>query len=300
MKTLRNPIGLLTLAVVVGLLAAGPSLAQRSVDEKAAADKDGTVTIENIAGSIRIEGWDKAEVHVTGTLGKEVEELKFKAGGSKTYIKVVYPKKTKNIDEGADLVIMVPAGSSLEVECVSAPITVTGVTGDIYASDISGEVTVKGICRELDLETISGDLMVDGGAAEVSVQSISGEIKARGGKAEVEAQTVSGDLDLAFDAFTELSVESVSGDADVTGALAEDAHVSIDLHSGDLNLTVQGDVSADFSIETFSGDIKNAFGQDAKSTSKYTPGKELEFTAGGGDARVRINTFSGDVVIRKK
>jgi DUF4097 and DUF4098 domain-containing protein YvlB len=296
----RKPSGLLVFAAVACLLAAGPALAERTVDEKAAADKDGTVVVENIAGSIRIEGWNQGEVHVTGTLGKEVEELKFKAGGDKTYIKVVYPKKTKSINEGADLVIMVPAGSSLEVECVSAPITIEGVTGDIYASDISGDITVTGVCRELDAETISGDLTVDGGAAEVSVQSISGTIEAKGGKAEVEAQTVSGDLELEFDEYLDLSVESVSGDADVEGSVAKDADVSIDLHSGDLTLTVQSDLSADFRIETFSGDIKNAFGQEAQSTSKYTPGKELEFTVGGGDTRVRINTFSGDVVIRKK
>ena len=300
MKTPRNLIGLTALVVAACLLVGMPAQAERTVDEKAAADKDGTVIVENIAGSIRIEGWDKGEVQVTGTLGKEVEELEFKPGGSKTLVKVVYPKKTKNIKEGANLVIMVPVGSSLEVDCVSAPITIEGVTGEIYASDISGEITVTGVCRELDVETISGDLTVDGGAPDVSVQSISGDIEAKGGKAEVEAQTVSGDIDLAFDEFTDLSVESVSGDADVTGRLAKDAGVSIDLHSGDLTLTVQGDPSADFRIETFSGNIKNAFGQEAKSTSKYTPGKELEFTVGGGDPRVRINTFSGDVVIRKK
>jgi len=91
----------------------------------------------------------------------------------------------------------------------------------------------------------------------------------------------------------------VAGDAAIKGGLTGDAYFSFDLHSGHLTLTVPADVSADFEIETFSGEIDNAFGQKSRKTSKYAPGRELEFTTGGGDARVRINTFSGDVVIKK-
>jgi len=59
-------------------------------------------------------------------------------------------------------------------------------------------------------------------------------------------------------------------------------------------------VSADFEASTFNGSIHNDFGQKASRTSKYAPGKELEFSNGEGDAEVELNSFNGDINIRKK
>jgi DUF4097 and DUF4098 domain-containing protein YvlB len=288
----------LTAVLVTAALAAGPLMAEE-VDLSGEASADGVVMIENIAGSIEVIGWDRNEVTVTGTLGDDVEDLKFKTG-SKTRIEVVYPKKSKNIDEGADLVIHVPAGSDLEIECISASITVREMTGEIEAQSISGAVTVNCDCQEVEAQSISGKVIVEGGSTEVSVGSISGMVEASGGTAEVQAETVSGDIDLVFDKYLNLSVESVAGSADVKGDFDGDASIDIELHSGDLTLVVPANVSADFEIETFSGDIEDAFGNKAHKVSKYTPGKELEFSTGGGDARVSIATFSGDVKIVKK
>ena len=287
--------GLLVMAMVAPVTAA-----DREVKESGPASATGTVMIENISGSIVVVGWDKAEISVGGTLTGDIEELKFKTDKKKSRIEVVYPKNKKNIKGEANLVINVPRACRLEVECISAFIEVSKVTGLVDVSSISGDVTVTGECEELEAESISGDVFIDGGAPEVEIGSISGKVTARGKASEIDAQTVSGSIDLDFDTFLNLNVESVAGDATVKGGLAGDGSFSLELHSGDLTLTVPGNVSADFEIETFSGEIDNAFGQKSRKTSKYTPGRELEFTVGGGDARVRINTFSGDVVIRKK
>lgn len=290
-------------ALLTGLLvltlAAPAALADTDVNESGPAAADGIVMIENISGSIVVIGWDKAEISMTGTLTGDVKEVEFKTGKKKSRIKVIYPKNRKNIKGGADLVIKVPRNSRLEVECISAPIEISEVTGMVDASSISGDVTVTGECEALEAESISGDVYVKGGGREVEIASISGKVKASGKSSEVDAQTVSGSIDLDFDTFLNLNVESVAGGATVKGDLDEGGSFSFDLHSGDLYLTVPGGVSADFEIETFSGDIDNGFGQKSRKTSKYAPGRELEFTTGGGDARVRINTFSGDVVIKK-
>ncbi len=52
-------------------------------------------------------------------------------------------------------------------------------------------------------------------------------------------------------------------------------------------------------MTTFSGDIENQFGPPAERSSRYGPGKSLEFTAGGGDAEVSVEVFSGNVALRK-
>ena len=37
------------------------------------AEPDGEVSVELIAGTIRVIGWDRSEVQVTGTVGDDVE-----------------------------------------------------------------------------------------------------------------------------------------------------------------------------------------------------------------------------------
>jgi len=293
--------GTLTLfaTLLVMALAAPVVAADREVKESGPASAHGMVLIENVSGSVVVVGWDRDEVSVEGTLSGDIKELEFQTGKKKTRIEVVWPKKQKNVKGEANLVVKVPAGCQLEVECISAYIEVSEVTGSVDASSISGDVTITGKCEELEAESISGDVFIKGGASEIEIGSISGKVKAAGSVSEVDAQTVSGSIDLDFDKFLNLNVESLAGDATVKGDLDSEGSFSLDLHSGDLTLTVPGGVSADFEIETFSGEIDNAFGQKSRKTSKYAPGRELEFTTGGGDARVRINTFSGDVVIRK-
>ncbi len=299
-REFKNGFMALLTGLLVMTLAAPAALADREVKESGPASATGTIMIENISGSIVVVGWDKAEISVEGTLTGDIEELKFKTGKKKSRIEVVYPRGKKNIKGEANLVIKVPRACRLEVECISAFIEVSKVTGLVDVSSISGDVTVTGECEEIEAESISGDLFIEGGAPEIEISSISGKVKANGKVSEVDAQTVSGSIDLDFEKFLSLNVESVAGDATVKGDLDDDGSFSLDLHSGDLTLIVPADVSADFEIETFSGEIDNAFGQKSRKTSKYSPGRELEFTTGGGEARVRINTFSGDVVIRKK
>jgi DUF4097 and DUF4098 domain-containing protein YvlB len=297
----KSNLGIMALmtGMLMVALAASAAPVVRDVDESGPAAAEGTVLIENISGSVVIVGWDRNEIKVTGTLSGDIEDLEFETGKKKSRIKVVYPKNKKNIKGEADLVINVPAACRLEVECISAYIEISEVTGLVDASSISGDVTVTGDCQSVEAESISGDVHIIGDTPRIEIGSISGKVKASGSRSEVDAQTVSGSIDLAFDTFLSLNVESVAGSAAVKGDLDGSGTFSMDLHSGDLTLMVPGNISADFEVETFSGEIDNAFGQKSRKTSKYAPGRELEFTVGGGDARVRINTFSGDVVIQK-
>ncbi len=68
--------------------------------------------------------------------------------------------------------------------------------------------------------------------------------------------------------------------------------------NGDLRLDILGTVNAEFDIETFNGSIDNSFGPDPVRTSKYTPGRDLRFTQGEGDARIRIKTLNGGITLR--
>lgn len=298
-KLHRQMLGLAVMGLVL-VLAAGMATAGEKVERSGKASATGSVYIENMVGSIEVVGWNKEEVKLEGTLGDDVEELRFDADGSKTVIEVKYPHNARNIEDGAELVIQVPEGSRLQVEGVSAWVTVTKVDGEIEASSVSGDVDVLCGKESVGAESISGRVNIESEAGKIEAESISGEVLVQGREAAVEAATVSGSLELECDRFTELAVESVSGEIRVRGDLHPKGDFSFDTVSGSITLVVSGDVNAQFQVTTFSGNIDNDFGQKARKTSRFAPGKELEFTAGGGDAEVEINSFSGDVRIKKR
>jgi len=73
----------------IALIAAAPAAwAGTPINERAAADPAGQVEISNIAGSVVVTGWDRAEVEVTGELGKGAERLEFSRAGKLTRVKV--------------------------------------------------------------------------------------------------------------------------------------------------------------------------------------------------------------------
>lgn len=283
-------------AAAVVLAAVSGASAQESVDRTLPAPADGTVAIENVAGSIRIEGSDDSQVRVTGTLGKGTERLEFENTGRRTLVKVVLPRHTRHV-EATDLVVHVPRRSEIEAEGVSAAITVNGITGELDLQTVSGEVIVAADPRELRAQTVSGDISLRATCDEMAVATVSGNVSVEGSGNSLEVSTVSGDATLRVDRVGRLRCSSVSGDLEFAGAPAADASFQVESHSGNVRLELPGDVSADFEISTFSGDIDNAFGQKAKRASKYAPGRELQFSTGSGDAKLDITTFSGDVVL---
>src|SRR5262245_20635684 len=111
-------------AVLYMALLAAPLGAQTTIDQHRPASPDGAVDIENMAGSIRVTGWDKPEIAVSGRLGNRASGLQFSGGPNRTRIEV----ETEGNPHGvrSDLDIKVPAGSRLRIEGFEASITVAG------------------------------------------------------------------------------------------------------------------------------------------------------------------------------
>jgi DUF4097 and DUF4098 domain-containing protein YvlB len=294
----------LTLGLVLGLALTlaltAAAVAQEKIDETRPLDADGHVVISNVAGSVTVRGWNKQEVQVTGTLGKNAKKLEIEGDRQRLKIKVVLPDKRDRDMEDTILEVKIPRGGRLEVSSVSADIDVDEVRGKIDLESVSGDMHVLGQPEQLEVESVSGTLDLSVGTDFVKAQTVSGDITLDGAKGEVSIETVSGDVKVKGGAFTRVGFNSVSGDLKLEGELAKQGSYEFDNHSGDVTLLLSGNPDADFDISTFSGDIRNDYGQNAARSSEYTPGKQLQFTLGSGLARVKINTFSGDVMLRKE
>jgi DUF4097 and DUF4098 domain-containing protein YvlB len=288
----------IVIAATVALLAL-PALAQQAVNERRAASPTGTVEVSNIAGSVRVIGWSQGEVEVTGTLGRGTERLDFSGPPERILVKVVVPEHTRDL-EGSNLTVKVPAGCRLEVEAVSADITVEGLTGVLELDSVSGEITVAGDPGEIEAESVSGDIDLSAKSATMRLASVSGSIKARGARGEVTVETVSGNATVEAASADRVELESVSGTIRFAGELSANSRLDAESVSGTVEVSLPAGTGGSFRLQSFSGDIENELGPPARRTAEYGPGSEADFTTGSGGVRVEIETMSGTIRLRKR
>lgn len=289
-------------ALLCALLAvAVPAAADRPVDETRAANADARISIETLSGEVTVTGWNRNEVHVTGTVGDDTGGLEVTGDAGRLKIEVDIPEghHRGHRDLDAHLQISVPAGAHLEVESVSSSAGVSGVDGPVDVDSVSGSIGVDGAPASVHAETVSGTIHAVGSRGRVHAESVSGSIVIDGGSGTVHAGTVSGSVQVDVDSVERGRLETVSGEIHFSGSLAPGGELEAEGHSGHIVIALPAGTSARFKVTTFSGGIDNRLSADQPHrTSRYAPGKELEFTLGSGDGEVDLESFSGQVTLR--
>jgi len=244
------------------------------------------LTVKNVIGDVRIEPAGGGTATVTGTkrAGQHgdpedvvVRQVDTREG---VVICVLYPGNRdddgdcdqdedshggqhQRNDTRVDFMVRVPAGVHLTAGTVSGDVTGRGLRGDVEARSVSGDV---------ELADITGRL--------------------------VEAQTVSGDVALSGIQATDVVAETVSGDVDFSGAVRSKGNYELKTLSGDIVMEIPLGAGAEVTGATFSGRFTSAFPLTTRATSKYTSQKRIVGTIGDGSARIRVESFSGDVALR--
>jgi len=286
-------------ALVLATVLAGPAwlAAQTTVDQKRPASPDGAVSIENMSGSVKVVGWDRAEVQVKGTVGNG-GELSFSGGGGRIHVEVESDHHPMGVK--SDLEVFVPAGSSVEVEGFQATISVTGVTGSVSAETVNGSITQSGSARVVELQSVNGGVEVAKAKGRIKAEAVNGAVTISDASGELEASSVNGKLSVTGGSFERVEVEAVAGAVRIDTALAAQAAVTIETVSGAVELLLPASLGAEFEVSSFSGRITNELGPAAEKSSKWTPETELRFKTGSGGARISIETLSGAIDIRKR
>ena len=300
---MTTTLNILSLALLGAL---GAAQAGTPINETRAVSSTARIDVSNVKGSVTVSGWDKAEVAISGTLGDGAKKLSVEGGGDRLSIKVEAPDKQGWFSWGADtrmgdslLDIKVPKGAEMKVEVVSADVSLSGVAGrTLNVDSVSGKLHLDSGAKEVELDSVSGDIDVTGVADRAHVETVSGNIRARGLGGQVKFETVSGDIDAENGGYREINAGTVSGDVNLRGKPDAGARVDVETMSGDVHLYLPADVSARLNASSFSGRIRSDFGSVTE--PEHGPGSSLEATAGSGGGQVKLETFSGDIDIRKQ
>lgn len=299
MKTTRYLPLLLCLCI-------GHALAGTPIQLQHDASASAKISISNIAGSVNVTAWDRNEVQVSGELGEGAKPLEISGDNDHLSIEVKSRGGSGWFNFGADskmapttLELHVPRAASLDINVISAPLVVDGLAGGtIEINTISGNARIHARTPSLEVDSVSGSIEFSGHADQASLQTVSGEILAPALGSRAKLQTISGQIQAGGGPWQKLSLSTVSGDMQLTGGLTADGDVDIDSMSGDVQWRLPADTSATLHASTFSGDLRSDFGTPAE--ARHGPGSSLDTSLGAGAGKIHIETFSGDLRLRKQ
>jgi hypothetical protein len=299
-------------------------------DKTVALAKDGKVEVSNVSGDIEIKTWDRNEVKIDA-LKVSKANTKEKAKANADLVKIVvtkedglvrvkteYPKNNKNRNLSVSITynLMVPKGASPSVNTVSGDIVVADIGGDVKASAVSGEVklgkvgggvkaksvsggvVLQGAKNGAHCEVVSGMIKVSDVTGDVSVKGVSGDIELTDIRGNLTASTTSGEIYMKnINEAETVKAKILSGDLKYEGDIMASGVYEFQSHSGDVTLLIPAGTAFDLEAKTFSGSIDSDF--DLTISGKISK-KSIKGKANGGGADIEVQTFSGDVKIRKK
>lgn len=315
-------LGLLGLGLTLG---AGPLAAQTApIDETRPLRAGAAVEVRVHAHSVLVERWDRNEIRITGSYEQGWEEVSIRGSDQALRFEIRMQDRRGSWSRrgSSELRVQLPADVRLSVATLSGAVQVSGLNGSVAAETLSGRVTVSGNLDRVELNSMSGALSFTGNAPIVRLRSVSGNATANGASGRVEITSVSGRSTLSGDwdraevssvsgdievtsnrSIQDLRVNSVSGSAAVSGALASSGSLNIEVHSGRIELTLPSSTSARWNLSTFSGRLDVEVpgrSEDSRSQGRYTPEQNWTFSTGAGSGRIELNSFAGTIRVRAR
>ncbi len=244
------------------------------------------VEIDWIGGSIEIEKSSGDTLHVVEDerSEKEEERMRYYLDGNVLKIKYCQSGLRTNIKaEHKNLRLDIPKGVELDLDCVSAVVTVGVIeVSDFSVESVSGNITASRIdCAKADLETVSGTIVI-------------GELNAT---TSISMETVSGDVTVSGLSATFLEVESTSADVNLglhltNQSAVEGFRAEVESTSANVNFMLNADMGASIRFETGSGKFHSERAHTALGATRYDIFGSL------GKCLIEVETVSGNLRIQ--
>lgn len=292
-------------AVLAGLwmlTAAAPLRAQQKVNQRFAVTPTASIRFFGDVGSLRIIGWDRDSVVVTGTLpaGARLDasrggDAERPSPGMKIYVEV-----PRSPAPDAKLELRVPSRARVWSKSGSADVEVTGLTGGLDLNIVGGSARIACSPAELQVESMDGSVTIEGSPAWLRAKTATGDIVLRGGSEDAGVSTVSGAVRVGEGRFERGKFTSVTGPIVFAGDLARGATLDFDTHGGPIELRLAPRLDAEFDLATVTGSIENTLTARRPIAGREGRGMELGFTGGTGRARILVRSFKGNIYLRAR
>jgi DUF4097 and DUF4098 domain-containing protein YvlB len=249
------------------------------------------VQIETFGGEIFVKTWDKRAIRVRAEHGRR-DVVNIDSRGNSVRIEA---EGRMGTPVNANFEITVPPSVAIEMSGVYTSMSVEGVTGDVDAETVQGSIKVVGGGR-LKLESVEGDIIIEKARGRVSANTVNRGIRITDVTGDIEAETVNGPIILRGIESSHIDLATVNGRIVYDGTIKEKGDYALTSHNGQIWVVIPERAGVTVGVSTFNGDLNASFPiqvRDASSKRRYN------FVIGNGSARLDVESFGGDINLRR-
>lgn len=284
------------LALAVALAQGAPAHQTQppQTDETVPAPRGGRLTINNFAGEVTIHTWNKDTIHVVAhhQSRTRVDIRPTEAGV------VISASGTHGPQGSVDYDITAPGWMPIKVDGQFNFITIDGAQAEVSAESVRGDIVIKGGTGFVSAKSIEGEIVVEGARGTVNVSSVNEGIKISDTSGDITADSVNGAITMTRMDSKNVEASTVNGDITYEGTLPEGGHYTLTTHNGDVLLGIPENASATFTVRTYNGDFSTDLPLQGNQTDGHR-GKKLTLTLGKGSADVNLESFGGEIRVKK-
>lgn len=280
----------MSVTLLAGLLAV--AMTQQQFDTTFSVRPDSRIEVETFGGEIKVRSWNRNDVRVQAQHGRR-EIIEVDARGSSVRIEA---EGHMGIAKDVRFLLTVPRSAHIEASGVQTDIDIEGVTGNVDAETVHGNIRVIGGSR-LSLESVEGDLTVSGARGAVQASTVNRGIRVSDVHGDLDLETVNGPIIVQKVQATSVDASTVNGRIVYDGTLRDGGHYSLATHNGAIWVVVPGNTNASVSVSTFNGELDTSF--EIPRFESNARRRSYNFVLGNGKARLDLETFGGDINLRR-
>ncbi len=214
---------------------------------------DVALRIQNLVGRITVSGWARDSIDVLAAVAPGGGRLY--GGGRGRIAKLGLEGQNPGAEAGAELTVRVPREARVWIKSSTAPVELSGLTGEVEVTTVLGSVRLVGAARVATIETIDGDVRIEGPTTVVRVRTGGGKAEIVGARGDLAVTTVQGSITITGAEVLSARAESVSGPVTVRTSVAGGGRLEVQTHDGDVHVTLPAPVDARFDLSSIAGKI---------------------------------------------
>lgn len=281
--------------MVIAILLAALSMgaAPQAADTVVTVERGERLEVDNFRGDVDVRVWDRDAVGVRADLSGR-QSLEVGRTGSAVRVRAGSGPAGP---QAADFEIRVPRWMSVRVQGNQIDVSVRGTESEVSVETVTGDISVEGGGGLLSLRSIQGEVAVRNARGRIDVVTVNDDVTLSGINGDVHVQTTNGDVSLEGIRSNAVRATTVNGDITYDGSISDGGSYVFSTHNGDVTTMVAADVSATVSVSTYNGAFRSDLPVRLTGT---TQSRQFSFTFGSGGARLELESFNGEIILRRR
>jgi hypothetical protein len=246
------------------------------------------LVVENERGSVSIRSWDRDAIQITAPSGQRPD-----IGRTGSTLRVRPDERGGVRDVAFELTV--PRWMEVRVQGRRLETRVQGTDAEVVIETLGGHVVVDGGTRVV-VRTLQGAITIRNARGPVEARTVNQSVRVEDVGGDLTVETTNGSITLRGIRSGNVQAGTVNGSVTYDGSIRDDGRYAFSTHNGNISVGVPQASNVTVSAVSYAGAFQSAFPIQLTGTSRD---QHYMFTLGSGSGRLDLESFNGNIELRR-